>query len=193
MQEKKSALSSFLDLPFLEYQTSKKDNYALFILSVRLEDYWKLVSDKSGHLRRDLFDSDGWDFLSANQVNEEIERTFADPADLCQMNNGVTIIATNATVQGKTMQLQGIQIINGLQITKIIYHHFQGGSVTSKDRDLLVKIIVTTNAQTRDQIIRATSYQGPVTIVDLEAICNAQNSALRTLKIPVGREVIQKL
>jgi hypothetical protein len=182
MQEKKSALSSLLDLPFLEYQARQEDSWALFILSVRLEDYWKLVSDKSGHLRRYLFDSDGWDFLSANQVNKEIERTLADSADLWKLNNGITIIASNATVQREKMQLQDVQIINGLQITKIIYHHFHCDSATSKkDRDLLVKIIVTADAQVRDQIIRATSYQQPVTIADLEAISNAQNSAHRHL------------
>jgi AIPR protein len=178
MQEKKSTLSSFLDLPFLKYQTIEKDSRVLYMLWVRLEDYWKFVSDESGHLRRCLFDSDGWDFLSANQVNEEIARTFVDPADPWLPNNGVTIIATNATVLGKTMQLQDIQIINGLQLTKIIYHHFQGASATSKDRDLFVQIIVSSDAQDRDRIIEATSYQGqPVTIVDLQAICNAQNSA----------------
>lgn len=76
---------------------------------------------------------------------------------------------------GKTMKLQDLQIINGLQITKIIYHHFQGGAATPKDRNLLVQIIVTSDAQARDQIIRATSYQSQsVTIDDLQAMYNAK-------------------
>ncbi|MGD0277093.1 MAG: AIPR family protein [Syntrophales bacterium] len=177
IQEKKSTLSSFLDLPFLEYQTIEKDNWVLYMLSVRLEDYWKLVSKESGDLRRYLFDSGGWDFLWLIQINEEKARTLANPADNWSLNNGVTIIVTNATVLGKTIQLQDIQIINGLKPTKIIYHHFQGDSATSKDRILLVQIIVPSDAQIRDQIIEAASYQGqPVTIIDLQAICNAQNS-----------------
>ncbi len=180
MQEKKFSLSSFLDLPFLMYQTIEKDSWVLHTLWVRLEDYRKFVSDESGHMRRSLFDSDGWDFLSTNQANEQIIRALADPADLWTLNNGVTMIAANACVVGRTMQLQDIQIINGLQLTKIIYYHCQGDSATSKDKDgeLIIKIIVTSDKQVRDRIIEATSYQGqPVTIVDLKAICNAENSA----------------
>lgn len=194
MQEKKSTLSSFLDLPFLKYQTIEKDSWVLYTLWVRLEDYWKFVSDESGHLRRCLFDSHGWDFLSANQVNEQIARALADPADLWMLSHSVALIATTATAIGKTMKLQDIQIINGLQITKIIYQHFQGGSTTSKNGDLLVKIIVTLDAQVRNRIIRSTSYQDqPVTIAELQAMYNELNSAHRALKIPVGHGVIRKL
>lgn len=177
MQEKKSALSSFLDLPFLECQTIGKESVVSYMLLTRLEDYWKFVSDESGHMRICLFDSDGWDFLSANQVNKRIARALADPADSWSVSNGVTIIATSATVLGKTMQLQDIQIIKGLQITKIIYRHFQGGSVTSKDGGLHVTIIVTSDAQVRDQIIRSMSHQNRLTSAELQAIRNGLNSA----------------
>jgi len=177
MQEKKSALSSFLDLPFLECQTIEKDSRVLYLLWVRLEDYCKFVADKSGHLRRCLFDSDDWDFLWANHVNEEIARALSDKEDLWTLNDGVTIIATNATVLEKTMQLQDIQIIKGLLITKIIYRHFQGGSATSKDGGLLVTIIVTSDTQVRDQIIRSMSHQNRLTSAELQAIRNRLNSA----------------
>jgi hypothetical protein len=43
-----------LSLPFLEHLATGKDSY---VLLVRLEDYWKFVSDEMGHLRRYLFDS----------------------------------------------------------------------------------------------------------------------------------------
>jgi hypothetical protein len=177
MQEKKSALSSFLDLPFLECQTIGKESVVSYILLTRLEDYWKFVSDESGHMRRCLFDSDGWDFLSANQVNKRIARALADPADSWSVSNGVTIIATNATVLGKIIQLKDIQIIKGLPITKIIYRHFQGGSVTSKDGGLLVTIIVTSDAQVHNQIIRSMSHQNRLTSAELQAIRNRLNSA----------------
>jgi hypothetical protein len=157
-----------LDLPFLECQTIVKDSITSYMLWVRLEDYGKLVTDEGGHLRRDFFDSDGWDFLSANKVNVEIERTLADPEDLWTQNNGVTLIASNVTVQGKSMRLQ---IINGLEITQIICRHFQG-LATAKDENLLVKIIVTSDVQTRDMIIKSMSYPGqPVTDFTLPLFC----------------------
>ena len=157
-----------LDLPFLEHLATGKDS---FVLLVRLEDYWKFVSDENGHLRRYLFDSNVRDFLGPNQVNEEIARSLVDPTapDFWWLNNGVTILATNATVPGKTIQLQDIQIVNGLQTTETIYRHFKGGSVTSRDRALLVKIIVSSDARGRDRIIRATNNQSPVEIAALHA------------------------
>lgn len=157
-----------LDLPFIEHLATGKDSY---VLLVRLEDYWIFVSDDNGQLRRYLFDSNVRDYLGTNQVNEEIARSLADTTapDFWWLNNGVTILATNATVPGKTIQLQDIQIVNGLQTTETIHQHFQGGSNVSRDRALLVKIIVSSDKQARDQIIRATNNQSPVEVAALHA------------------------
>ena len=157
-----------LDLPFTEHLATGKNSY---VLLVRLEDYWRFVSDENGHLRRYLFDSNVRDFLGATQVNEDIARSLADTTapDFWWLNNGVTILATNATVPGKTIQLQDIQIVNGLQTTETIFRHSQDGSIVSRDRSLLVKIIVTSDAQVRDRIIRATNNQSPVEVAALHA------------------------
>lgn len=157
-----------LDLPFLEHLATGKDSY---VLLVRLEEYWKFVSDDNGHLRRYLFDSNVRDYLGTTQVNEDIEGSLADESapDFWWLNNGITILATNATVPGKTIQLQDIQIVNGLQTTETIYRHFQSGSTASRDRALLVKVLVSTDVQARDRIIRATNNQSPVEVAALHA------------------------
>lgn len=157
-----------LELPFLEHLATGKNSY---VLLVKLEDYWKFVSDDIGNLRRYLFDSNVRDYLGASGVNEDIAHSLADGAapDFWWLNNGVTILATNATVPGKTIQLQDIQIVNGLQTTETIFRHFQVGSTVSRDRALLVKIIVSSDAQARDRIIRATNNQSPVEISALHA------------------------
>jgi hypothetical protein len=157
-----------LELPFLEHLATGKNSY---VLLAKLEDYWKFVSDENGNLRRYLFDSNVRDYLGASGVNEDIALSLADEAapDFWWLNNGVTILATNATVPGKTIQLQDIQIVNGLQTTETIFRHFQSGATASRDRALLVKIIVSSDAQSRDQIIRATNNQSPVEISALHA------------------------
>jgi AIPR protein len=111
------------------------------------------------------------DYLGTNQVNEDIEGSLSDESapDFWWLNNGITILATNATVPGKTIQLQDIQIVNGLQTTETIYRHFQLGSSVSRDRALLVKILVSTDVQARDRIIRATNNQSPVEVAALHA------------------------
>ncbi len=157
-----------LDLPFVEHLATGKQSY---VLLVRLEDYWRFVSEDGGALRRYLFDSNVRDFLGGSPVNEEIARSLADPSgpDFWWLNNGVTILATSATIPGKTIQLQDIQIVNGLQTTETIHRHFQNGNPASKNRSLLVKIIVTSDAHDRDRIIRATNNQSPVDLAALHA------------------------
>jgi hypothetical protein len=156
-----------LDLPFLEHFATGKDSY---VLLVRLADYWRFVTDENDNLRRYLFDSNVRDYLGENEVNKDIAHSLADPdaPDFWWLNNGITILATNATVPDKTIQLQDIQIVNGLQTTETIYRHFQNAAV-SHDRALLVKIIVSSDPQARDKIIRATNNQSTVEIAALHA------------------------
>lgn len=157
-----------LDLPFVEHLATGKDSY---VLLVRLDEYCKFVTDENGNLRRYLFDSNVRDFLGPNQVNEDIAASLADESapDFWWLNNGVTVLATSATVPGKTIQLQDIQIVNGLQTTETIFRHFQVSSQTSHDRTVLVKIIVSTDPLVRDRIIRATNNQSLVEIAALHA------------------------
>lgn len=157
-----------LDLPFVEHLATGRDSY---VLLVRVGDYARFVTDESGQLRRYLFDSNVRDFLGVNPVNQEIARSLADASapDFWWLNNGVTILATNATVPGKTIQLQDIQIVNGLQTTETVFRHFRLESTGSSDRCLLVKIIVSSDAQVRDRIIRATNNQSPVEVAALHA------------------------
>lgn len=157
-----------LDLPFLEHLATGRDSY---VLLARLEDYWRFVSDETGNLRRYLFDSNVRDYLGNTAVNQDIAKSLADEAgpDFWWLNNGVTILATNATVPGKTIKLQDIQIVNGLQTTEAIHHHFHGGATASLNRALLVKIVVSSDPQDRDRIIRATNNQNPVEVAALRA------------------------
>jgi hypothetical protein len=157
-----------LGLPFLEHLATGKNSH---VLLVRLEDYWKFVKDDNGNLRRYLFDSNVRDYLGSNQVNEDIARSLADETapDFWWLNNGVTILATNASAPDKTIQLQDIQIVNGLQATETIFRYFQSGGPIKSDSSLLVKIIVSSDAQARDQIIRATNNQSPVELAALHA------------------------
>lgn len=157
-----------LDLPFLEHLATGRNSY---VLLVRLEDYWKFVSDESGSLRRYLFDSNVRDYLGETGVNNDIAQSLADEKapDFWWLNNGVTILATNATIPGKTIQLQDIQIVNGLQTTETIYRHFQSGITASRHRALLVKILVSSDPHARDLIIRATNNQSPVELAALHA------------------------
>jgi hypothetical protein len=155
-----------LELPFLD-SLAKGERY---VVLVRLVDYFKFVSD-DGKLRRYLFDSNVRDFMGLNRVNEDIKATLehADSPDFWWLNNGVTILASSANITGKSIQANDVQIVNGLQTTESIYRHFVNGGLISDERCVLVKVIVTTDEEVRDSIIRATNNQTNVEMISLHA------------------------
>lgn len=167
--------SSTLKLTFIEnYVSRAKSDYV--VLS-KLGDYFKFITDEEGDLRRYLFESNVRDFLGTVPVNEDIAKTLensplTDQCDFWWLNNGITIVATAANVAGKELSLENIQIVNGLQTTETIYEHFR--TEVDDDRAVLVKIIVTQNAEVRDRIIKATNYQTAVELSSLRATDKVQ-------------------
>ncbi|HYI01287.1 AIPR family protein [Hyalangium sp.] len=157
-----------LSLPVLEYLAREQASY---VVLARLEEFYRFVKDESNALRRYLFDSNVRDYLGSNQVNEDILGSLQDPAapDFWWLNNGVTILATAAISLGKTIQLEDIQIVNGLQTTETIFRYFQSGGSNTSNRALLIKIVVSTDATVRDRIILATNSQSVVELASLRA------------------------
>jgi len=139
-------------------------------LLAKLEDYYSFVTDE-GKLRRYLFDSNVRDFMGLNRVNEDIKSTLENKLspDFWWLNNGVTILATSASVIGDSIQLQDIQVVNGLQTTESIYRYFESGGKDTSERSVLIKIIVSQDEDVRDTIIRATNNQTDVEIASLHA------------------------
>jgi hypothetical protein len=156
-----------LELPFLEALTRGER----YVLLCRLADFHAFVVDEAGKLRRYLFDSNVRAFMGLNRVNEDIKATLQDPAspDFWWLNNGITILANTATVTGKSIQLEGVQIVNGLQTTESIARYFSEGHADPRERSVLVKIVVSRDAAVRDAIIRATNNQTAVELASLHA------------------------
>lgn len=169
-----------LELPFSDDLSSGET----YILLVKLKDYFKFLSD-NGKLRRYLFDSNVRDFMGLNRVNEDIRNTLLndDSPDFWWLNNGVTILATGASVVGKSIQIQDIQIVNGLQTSESIYRYFSGGGTDKNSRSLLVKVIVSNNNSNRDEIIRATNNQTNVELSALHATDKIQRDIEEALKL----------
>lgn len=154
-----------LELPFQEV-FSRGERY---VLLTKIEDYRNFVIDDNKKLRRYLFDSNVRDFMGLNSVNEDIKTTLEDinSPDFWWLNNGITILATSARVIGSTIHIEDIQIVNGLQTTESIYKYFESGGKDPKERSVLVKVLVTKEAEVRDSIIRATNNQ---TLVEISAL-----------------------
>jgi hypothetical protein len=163
-----------IPLPVLEYLSRGQSGY---VVLARLEDYSRFVTDDNGNLRRYLFDSNVRDYLVTSRVNEDIRESLADPAapDFWWLNNGITILATGATVVGKTIHLEDIQIVNGLQTTETLFRYYQSAPrAWGGERSLLVKIVVSTESTHRDRIIRATNNQNAIETAGLRATDKVQ-------------------
>jgi len=155
-----------LELQFVS-QLARGERY---VVLCRLSDYNRFVTD-GAQLRRYLFDSNVRDFMGLTRTNEDIRDTLKSPnsPDFWWLNNGVTILATSASIVGNSIQISDVQIVNGLQTTESIFRHFEAGGTSEDDRCVLVKIIVSQDVAIRDAIIRATNNQSAVELSSLHA------------------------
>ncbi|WP_333968541.1 AIPR family protein [Burkholderia pyrrocinia] len=163
-----------LDLEFIQ-ELSRGETY---VLLAELKGYFKFVADEEGNLRRYLFESNVRDFVGLNRVNEDIKATLenVNSPDFWWLNNGVTILATGASVVANSIRMQGIQIVNGLQTTESVYRYFSENQGLDDSRAILVKVIVSNEESVRDSIIRATNNQTDVEQMSLHATDRIQRN-----------------
>lgn len=169
-----------LELPFTENLSSGQT----YILLVKLKDYFNFLSDENGKLRRYLFDSNVRDYMGLNRVNEDIKNTLENEnsPDFWWLNNGITILSTGASVIGKSILIQDIQVVNGLQSSESIYRYFCNDGSDKNNRSVLVKVIVSRDNAIRDEIIRATNNQTIVELASLHATDKIQRDIEEILK-----------
>ena len=144
------------------------------ICLVRLKDYHDFITDsESGELRNWLFEENVRDYEGKNvEVNKGIRRTLEAPKpneDFWWLNNGITIVAGKAPMDGKTLTLTEPKVVNGLQTSIEIYNQFRANSETKGDRKILVRAIVTNDDRTRNEIIKATNSQSAIKAASLRA------------------------
>lgn len=146
------------------YSKPGQDSY---IALVPLNKYANFLTDGSGRMRRLIFESNVRDYQGTTQVNNAIRGTLAenhsdgDP-DFWWLNNGVTMLCTEASIRGNKFTLRDVQIVNGLQTSVAIYEHFKSIDDEEEDRVLLVRIIITSSEDVRNKIILATNRQNPL-------------------------------
>jgi Ca2+-binding RTX toxin-like protein len=146
----------------LEYLDSNNRGY---MAVVNILDYYNFITDENKKLRRYLFDENIRDFQNKTTVNKDITKTLEEKSDVdfWWLNNGVTIICSNDNLAGKTLTLDNVQIVNGLQTSYSIYNHFNSlEEIPKEDRSLLVKIVVTDKQNQIDNIIKSTNSQNNV-------------------------------
>ena len=141
-----------------------------YVMLVKLSNYYDFIKLEDGSMNRRLFNANVRDYMGLNRVNEDILSSLENEknVDFWFMNNGITVIASNATIVSKTIFLTNPQIVNGLQTSESICSFFKNQG-TDCDRKVLVKVIITRDEELNKKIIKATNNQTPVQLVSLFA------------------------
>ena len=165
-----------LSLTYRENATSGTSHVAL----VAIRDYLAFLTDEGGALRRHIFDWNVRDYEGEVEVNREMQMSLSNETspDFWWLNNGVTIICSKTSIVSKTYVLDDVQIVNGLQTSYTIFRTMSGVSADhpSLDNSVLVRILVTDDPATRDQVIRATNRQTSVPVASLRATDEIQRN-----------------
>jgi hypothetical protein len=143
-----------------------------YICLVRISDYFSFITDEKGKLRRHIFEANVRDYQGDVQVNDGIRKTLIEKGheeDFWWLNNGITIIATQATQSGKMLTIENPQIVNGLQTSTEVYKYFEQNNTAGDNRNILVRVIVPKAVESRDRIIKATNSQTRIPDASLRA------------------------
>jgi hypothetical protein len=155
-------------------ETPLSTSEQVFIALTNLADYFNFITDDEGKLIRHIFESNVRDYQGKTNVNNEIQDTLETPSgeEFWWLNNGVTILASEAAAPGgKELVVHNPEIVNGLQTSSEIHRFYKNNSdkLVDESRDVLIRIIVPENEETRDRIIRATNSQTPIPKSSLRA------------------------
>lgn len=147
----------FADIPISPNQKN-------YVALVELKNYYNFIVNDNGEVRKSYFDSNVRDYQGKNNVNSSISETLqrTDANDFWWLNNGVTVLASEATlVNNRELQIVNPEIVNGLQTSMEIYNYFSDNkaALDEEKRSVLVRIIVPDSEASRDQIIFATNNQ----------------------------------
>lgn len=155
-----------------------------YVVLASLKNYHKFISTEKGDLNRHLFDANVRDFLGLNAVNTDIFNSLKrqDGPDFWWLNNGVTIIGSNARIIGKQITIENAKIVNGLQTSESIYNYFTSSPDVSDSRHILIKILLSEDPNTCNAIIYAANNQTNVNTTALRATDKVQYDIEAILK-----------
>lgn len=167
----------------LGFSKSLPGDNGYIVLSL-LQDFNSFLRNGGETVRQDLFESNVRDYQGSTEVNSDISETLvsATDVDFWWLNNGVTVLSSQATQAGSAVTIENPQIVNGLQTSSQIAKFFDEGG-TDDNRMVMVKIVSSDDDTVRDQIIKATNSQNTVPRASLRATDKIQRDIEHALKM----------
>lgn len=140
-----------------------------YLAIVDTVDYLNFITDENGQLKRFLFDSNVRDYLPCSNINLDIYNSLNNnDINFWWLNNGITILSTHVSNNGKEINVTNVQIVNGLQTSESIYKYYEGHAKID-GQYVLIKILVSSDNEMRDKIIFSTNSQNAIDSSSLRA------------------------
>ena len=143
-----------------------------FVCLVRLHEFFKFIVDDAETLQRQLFEANVRDYQGSTEVNSEIQHSLQNvmSENFWWLNNGVSILASDASLGAKTLTIRDPQIVNGLQTSRELYKYCKESEHAVNDpRNILIRVMVPSEEESRDRIIKATNRQTSIQSSSLRA------------------------
>lgn len=143
---------------------------------VTIENYLTFIRDAaSGAMRDELFAVNVRDYAGSKvRVNGAIAETLAsaNETEFWWLNNGITVLADAANDPIELhWQVTNPLIVNGLQTSHVIHEQAAAGKIATKrlKQHVLVRLIIETDSDQREEIIRGTNNQTSIASTQLHA------------------------
>jgi len=143
-----------------------------YIALIPIQNYYDFLTTEDGELIKHFFDANIRDYQGTVEVNNAIRETLMSTTpieDFWWLNNGVTITASDASFASKKITIQEPQIVNGLQTSFEIFNYFRVNKIENDKRNVLIRIVKTTEEQSRLKVIKATNSQTNIPPASLRA------------------------
>ncbi|MBP7930381.1 MAG: AIPR family protein [Acidimicrobiia bacterium] len=136
---------------------------------VPVNQFWPIIEDDAGMIRKSLFVENVRDFLEWNPVNEKIKETLKGPgsAKFAVLNNGVTVVTRSLQATGNRFAISDYQVVNGCQTSHVV--HSVKGEI-EENVYIPLKVIHTDHEELIADIVTATNSQTTVSQEDLIAL-----------------------
>lgn len=161
---------SVLSLKVRQYFNLPSFGRDAYLCVVKLADFFNFITSER-KLREYIFEANVRDYAPDAKVNQGIEQTLRNPSgdDFWWLNNGITVIGSNAFYSSGSLQITDPFIVNGLQTSHEVYRHFDGGASDKDERSIMVRVIVNSDEATSDRIISATNSQTKISSIFLHS------------------------
>lgn len=121
-----------------------------------------LLITPDGNLRTQVFEENVRSFLGLeNPVNASIAATLESTEASSRfpvLNNGITLVSPDVTLQGNTLHLTNFQIVNGCQTSNVLFE----SRASLGDTMVNIKVVETQNEDVFSELVRATNSQSKV-------------------------------